>query len=139
MPKDELEKWFENHGGARPQPGLASSRRWIDIRGYDRRVMQYLAIVYDLHQETIDDVATLQRDKVEVLGARTDSQHVQILSGMYSIEHSPFTTKEKPNDDVRIVRQLVAGKTLTRHPARLSSEPLQILVLGDNTLITVTQ
>lgn len=91
------------------------------------------AFIFQRKQETIDDVATLQRDKLEVLktGAN-DGMHDNMLTGMYTMENSPFVTKKGHTT-------LLSAKHLSRRHMQLDTTPLQMIILGDNTLITVTK
>jgi len=56
--RSRLEAWFAANPSQYFVTGDQSCRRWIDIRGYDRRVMQYIGVLYDLHQVRRKAIAT---------------------------------------------------------------------------------
>ncbi|EDQ89330.1 uncharacterized protein MONBRDRAFT_8177 [Monosiga brevicollis MX1] len=64
-------------------------RSWVTVKGYDPNVADMLSVALDIHEEILQDVVTIQRDKIEIVGP-PEKPFAHILASVYAMNNSPI-------------------------------------------------
>eukprot|EP00730_Choanoeca_flexa_P004734 TRINITY_DN11787_c0_g1_i4.p1 TRINITY_DN11787_c0_g1~~TRINITY_DN11787_c0_g1_i4.p1 ORF type:complete len:750 (+),score=157.34 TRINITY_DN11787_c0_g1_i4:97-2346(+) len=130
---------------------------WVVIKGYDRNVSELLTVTLDIHEEILEDVITIQRDKLETFQS-SDGVHAHLLLSVYTMAERPIAdassngaSADYEEEDASVDRShnleqllqastvpsLVTKRILDTNPPTIRSYPVSVIVVDDSLMLVV--